>query len=303
MSIGRHNLWNRMPESFFSSLSPIATNLRHRGPGVEEISDIDGHTAWVAQKGRAARQRHRWWLEEETRLCLRHFVVLGSVGRADPDNHYTHRIGLNIGLNLSHQARVQINPDSLRPQCPVLLERDPLEPSNDYIQRQSVLPPRCPFSCRRSDIEFKGEIRAQAGDDYEALRTRTMIFCYRYWPGTKYKEAASATSMATGTSVLQNTNALHNELSEQLAQMATQLKRNALHFSDSLSADKAIVEKAQQKIESNFNFMRKERWESVMTALITSPLNATEFHERCVSLMQETNATVYLNTTRNSENV
>ncbi|KAK0433066.1 hypothetical protein EV421DRAFT_2023647 [Armillaria borealis] len=65
--------------------------------------------------------------------------------------------------------------------------------------------------------------------------------------------------MATGTSVLQNTNALHNELSEQLAQMATQLKCNALHFSDSLSADKAIVEEAQQKIESNFNFMRKER--------------------------------------------
>ncbi|KAK0195080.1 membrane fusion protein Use1-domain-containing protein [Armillaria mellea] len=70
---------------------------------------------------------------------------------------------------------------------------------------------------------------------------------------------ASATSKATGISVLQNTNALHNELSEQLVQMATQLKRNALHFSDSLSADKAIVEEAQQKIESNFNFMRKER--------------------------------------------
>ncbi|KAK0225577.1 hypothetical protein IW262DRAFT_1356830 [Armillaria fumosa] len=70
---------------------------------------------------------------------------------------------------------------------------------------------------------------------------------------------ASATSKATGVSVLQNTNALHNELSEQLAQMATQLKRNALHFSDSLAADKAIVEEAQQKIESNFSFMRKER--------------------------------------------
>ncbi len=40
-----------------------------------------------------------------------------------------------------------------------------------------------------------------------------------------------------------------------------------------------------------------------MTALITSALNATEFHERFVSLMQETNATVYLNATRNSENV
>ncbi|KAK0213157.1 membrane fusion protein Use1-domain-containing protein [Desarmillaria ectypa] len=72
---------------------------------------------------------------------------------------------------------------------------------------------------------------------------------------------ASATSRATGASphILQNTNALHDELSDQLAQMATQLKRNALHFSDSLSADKALVEEAQQKIESNFDVMKKER--------------------------------------------
>ncbi|KAK0455532.1 membrane fusion protein Use1-domain-containing protein [Desarmillaria tabescens] len=72
---------------------------------------------------------------------------------------------------------------------------------------------------------------------------------------------ALATSKATGASPhsLQNTNALHNELSDQLAQMATQLKRNALHFSNSLSADKAVVEAAQQKIESNFDVMKKER--------------------------------------------
>ncbi|KAG7446531.1 uncharacterized protein BT62DRAFT_931967 [Guyanagaster necrorhizus] len=72
---------------------------------------------------------------------------------------------------------------------------------------------------------------------------------------------ASATSKATGASphFLQNTNALHNELSEQLAQMATQLQRNALHFSDSLSADKILVEEAQQKIESNLDVMKKER--------------------------------------------
>ena len=41
--------------------------------------------------------------------------------------------------------------------------------------------------------------------------------------------------------------------------MAVQLKRNALHFSDSLVKDKAIVEEAQQKVESNFDIMQKER--------------------------------------------
>jgi len=41
--------------------------------------------------------------------------------------------------------------------------------------------------------------------------------------------------------------------------MAVQLKRNALHFSDSLSKDKATVEEAQQKLERNFDVMQKER--------------------------------------------
>ncbi|PBK59085.1 hypothetical protein ARMSODRAFT_983309 [Armillaria solidipes] len=300
MSIGRHNLWNRMPETFFSSLSPIATNLRHRGPGVEEISDIDGcidiwlrtvpytvygrkamvpdghgiirtpyrivnfkalsasrelaawldglrdkeenrspkkrnlGQAWSGRQVRCAQYHKRtaeWtytinlnWargapdLRESCARCpecgrefmrpcqtgvnsqtdfltateqpytvpyewlagcfrLRHVFRItvtenrtirlrrAALAHSRDHCHYTHHLGLNIGRNLSHQARVQINPDSclklwtwitVRPQCPVLLERDPLEPSNDYIQRQSVLPPR-------------GEIRAHAGDDYEAL--------------------------------------------------------------------------------------------------------------------------------------
>ncbi|KIL64321.1 hypothetical protein M378DRAFT_78470 [Amanita muscaria Koide BX008] len=67
-------------------------------------------------------------------------------------------------------------------------------------------------------------------------------------------------AVATGTSrFLQTSNALQQELSDQLAQMAVQLKRNALHFSDSLVKDKAIVEEAQQKLESNFDVMQKER--------------------------------------------
>ncbi len=67
-------------------------------------------------------------------------------------------------------------------------------------------------------------------------------------------------AVATGASrFLQTSNALHQDLSEQLAQMAVQLKRNALHFSESLEKDKAIVEEAQQKVESNFDIMKTER--------------------------------------------
>ncbi|KAG2744906.1 hypothetical protein P692DRAFT_20865575 [Suillus brevipes Sb2] len=72
--------------------------------------------------------------------------------------------------------------------------------------------------------------------------------------------ASSATSNITATpTFLQNSRALQEELSEQLALMATQLRRNATHFSESLVKDKSVVEAMQEKIEGNFDFMKKER--------------------------------------------
>ena len=73
-------------------------------------------------------------------------------------------------------------------------------------------------------------------------------------------QSSDTAAVATGASrFLQNSNALHQDLSEQLAQMVVQLKRNALHFSETLEKDKAIVEEAQQKLEGNFDVMQKER--------------------------------------------
>jgi len=66
-------------------------------------------------------------------------------------------------------------------------------------------------------------------------------------------------STTTSSSFMQNSNALQQELSDQLAQMATQLKRNAIHFSDSLAKDQAVVEDAQLKIEGNYDVLKKER--------------------------------------------
>ena len=53
--------------------------------------------------------------------------------------------------------------------------------------------------------------------------------------------------------------ALQEELSAQLAQMATQLKRNAIHFASALDNDKAVVLEAQEKLERNHDVMTKER--------------------------------------------
>ena len=56
-----------------------------------------------------------------------------------------------------------------------------------------------------------------------------------------------------------STAAVHEELSAQLVQMASQLKRNAVHFSDALVKDQIVVEEAKFKLESNFDGLHKER--------------------------------------------
>lgn len=41
--------------------------------------------------------------------------------------------------------------------------------------------------------------------------------------------------------------------------MATQLRRNATHFSESLEKDKSVLVTMQEKVEGNFEFMKRER--------------------------------------------
>ena len=53
--------------------------------------------------------------------------------------------------------------------------------------------------------------------------------------------------------------AVHEGLSAQLAQTATQLKRNAIHFSGTLARDQVVVEETKLKLESNFDELQKER--------------------------------------------
>ncbi|TFK91628.1 hypothetical protein K466DRAFT_541436 [Polyporus arcularius HHB13444] len=70
--------------------------------------------------------------------------------------------------------------------------------------------------------------------------------------------AEKSTSQAT-PAFMQNSAALQEELSAQLAQMATQLKRNAIHFAGALEKDKAVVSETQEKLERNYDVMSKER--------------------------------------------
>ncbi|EJD02919.1 uncharacterized protein FOMMEDRAFT_85219 [Fomitiporia mediterranea MF3/22] len=58
---------------------------------------------------------------------------------------------------------------------------------------------------------------------------------------------------------LQTSTALHEELSNQLAQMATQLRRNAEQFGEALASDEGVVKETQEKLERNYDEVSKER--------------------------------------------
>ncbi|KAG6860441.1 hypothetical protein C0995_011081 [Termitomyces sp. Mi166 len=76
---------------------------------------------------------------------------------------------------------------------------------------------------------------------------------------TSANDASITTGAAPRLGFLQNSNAIQQELFDQIAQMATQLKRNTVHFSEMLRKDQTVVEEAKEKLESNFDVMQKER--------------------------------------------
>ncbi|KAH9940382.1 uncharacterized protein BXZ73DRAFT_42820 [Epithele typhae] len=70
---------------------------------------------------------------------------------------------------------------------------------------------------------------------------------------------AAKTTTEAAPAFMQNSKQLQEELAAQLAQMATQLKRNAIHFAGALETDKAVVLDAQEKLERNHDVMSRER--------------------------------------------
>jgi SNARE protein 1 len=70
---------------------------------------------------------------------------------------------------------------------------------------------------------------------------------------------ASAADAAPAQGLMQHSTALQEELSAQLAQMAGQLRRNAEHFSTALAVDQAVLLNAEEKIDANFDVMKRER--------------------------------------------
>lgn len=58
---------------------------------------------------------------------------------------------------------------------------------------------------------------------------------------------------------LKTSTAVQEDLADQLAQMARQLKLNARHFSESLEKDKGVMQGVEEKVEMNYDVLTKER--------------------------------------------
>jgi len=90
----------------------------------------------------------------------------------------------------------------------------------------------------------------------EAVAAPTLIAVSPPLPSTSTSKPATA---ATITSSFLDSNALHTDLADQLASMARQLKQNAVHFSESLVKDQAVLNDTHEKIEQNMVTMKEER--------------------------------------------
>lgn len=70
----------------------------------------------------------------------------------------------------------------------------------------------------------------------------------------------TSSKKAIGTPVFLSTStALHDDLAGQLAQMAEQLKRNAVHFAEALEKDRAVLKDTDEKLDANYDNLGKER--------------------------------------------
>jgi hypothetical protein len=74
-----------------------------------------------------------------------------------------------------------------------------------------------------------------------------------------FPTATKSTTTAFEPRLLQHSNARQRDMSEQIALMATQLKRNAIHFGELLANDQQVVEETEKKLGDNFGYMQKTR--------------------------------------------
>ncbi|KAF8208302.1 hypothetical protein K438DRAFT_1813780 [Mycena galopus ATCC 62051] len=71
-----------------------------------------------------------------------------------------------------------------------------------------------------------------------------------------YPSATKSTTTAVESRLLQHSNARQRGMADEIALMAAQLKRNAMHFNELLVKDQEVLEETDKKLEGNFGYMQ-----------------------------------------------
>ena len=88
----------------------------------------------------------------------------------------------------------------------------------------------------------------------DSLQLPASVIEEKHPPSEKQSGGDNSTSRFLSTSLK-----TQEEMSNQLADMAKQLKMNSLHFAETLARDRAVMEGAGEKLQGNLTRMQTER--------------------------------------------
>ncbi|KAK7019884.1 hypothetical protein R3P38DRAFT_2970793 [Favolaschia claudopus] len=93
-----------------------------------------------------------------------------------------------------------------------------------------------------------------------------------------YAAATKSTSTAVEPRLLQHSTTRQREMADQMALMASQLKRNAIHFGELMAQDQRVLEETDKKLEGNFGYMQQ-------TQVRTKNLNAKSWSSTWIRML------------------
>ncbi|KIJ49543.1 hypothetical protein M422DRAFT_204934 [Sphaerobolus stellatus SS14] len=137
------------------------------------------------------------------------------------------------------------------------LESQSKLPTTSYLSLVS-LPKEPPSAGHNIDASPEAELIPVEGPS-TSIAEREVDLASELLPESQPERVRSMPSQTPATALFGASTKTHEELSEELARMAEQLKKNTLYFSDSLEKDKSVLESASEVIEKNYNSLTTQQ--------------------------------------------
>jgi SNARE protein 1 len=93
-----------------------------------------------------------------------------------------------------------------------------------------------------------------------------------------FPSATKSTTTAVEPRLMQHSTARQRDMADEMALMASQLKKNTVYFAELLAKDQSVVEETGSKLDGNFGSMQKVRVQ-------TKDLNSKTGSSTCVRML------------------